>query len=83
MNPDLGISCLECVEGTLVEAMVTFSALTSKMELGMFLPFPFLNCALDWKWQFSHQTGHVRFDLIQMFFAKMLNSVSHGKRLEY
>ena len=78
MNPGLGMTALHGVESCLVETMVT-TALTSKVELGMFLALPLLNGALDREGQLHIDTLHVRLDLVQMFLTKVLDSVSHGE----
>ena len=75
------MTTLHGVEGGFVEAMLP-SALTCKMELGVLLPLPFFDCELNGQRKLDADTLHVGLDLVQVLLTEVLNSVSHGERLE-
>ena len=75
------MAALHRIEGGLVEAVLT-SALTSEVQLGVLLPLPLLDGELDRQGQLDTDALHVSLDLVQVLLAEVLDSVTHGERLE-
>ena len=75
------MTALHRIEGCLVEAVLP-SALTSEVELGVLLPLPLLDGELDRQGQLDTDALHVSLDLVQVLLAEVLDSVTHGERLE-
>ena len=75
------MTTLHGVESGLVEAMLPTS-LTCKVELGMLLPLPFLNCELDGQRELHANALHVGLNLVQVLLTEVLDGVSHGEGLK-
>ena len=81
VDPGPRVTALHRIEGRLVEAVLP-SALTSEVELGVLLPLPLLDGELDRQGQLDTDALHVSLDLVQVLLAEVLDSVTHGERLE-
>merc|ERR1719232_745904 len=57
--------------------------LTSEVQLGVLLPLPLLDGALDGQGQLDADTLHARLDLVQMLLAEVLHRVSHGEGFKH
>ena len=75
------MSRFHSIEGGLVQTMVS-APLAGKMELGMLLPLPFLNCELDGQRKLDANALHVGLDLVQVLLTEVLDGVSHGEGLK-
>ena len=81
VDPGPRVAALHRIEGGLVEAVLP-SALTSKVELGVLLPLPLLDCELDGQGELDANALHVGLDLVQVLLTEVLDGVPHGERLK-